>query len=285
MRRFHAEYIALACLVLGVSGVSGLDWPADAGLFRFGFGSQRQGFLKGVEFGLADSVVRATADGEPVFLAAERLPGGFPVPGKAMLAVAHNSGMMSIYTGLEPAPDLGRQLKVAAGDVVGYSRPAGSRLGMGYYLYDAKEQRFLNPVIALPTLPDDRPPVFRSASLRMDGIETPLEQNRTLRQGRYELILDLVDTTTAGGSSPAYEIRVTIDGSERVRRIYDGAWADEGRKFLFTANPVSESAHLLDDGRIRLGPFQFSRGRMVMTLAAFDYAGNRREVTYSLQIQ
>jgi hypothetical protein len=78
MRRFHAEYIALACLVLGVSGVSGLDWPADAGLFRFGFGSQRQGFLKGVEFGLADSVVRATADGEPVFLAAERLPGGIP---------------------------------------------------------------------------------------------------------------------------------------------------------------------------------------------------------------
>lgn len=285
MRRYHRGFISLVSLGLAVSSAFGMDWPADAGLFRFGFGSQRQGFLKGVEFGLADSVVRATADGDPVFLAVDRLPGGFPVPGRTLLAVAHNSGMMSIYTGLEPAPDLVHRPKVAAGDVLGYSRPIGTGLGMSYYFYDAREQRFLNPMVALPPLPDDRPPVFRSAMLRMDGIETPLEPNRTVRQGNYELILDLVDTTTAGGISPAYEIRVTINGSERVRRIYDGAWADAGRKLLFTSNPVTEASHLLDDGRISLGPFQFSRGRTVLTLAGFDYAGNRREVTYSLQIQ
>jgi hypothetical protein len=33
-----------------------------------------------------------------------KLPGGFPVAGKAMLAVAHDSGMMSIYTGLGTCP-------------------------------------------------------------------------------------------------------------------------------------------------------------------------------------
>jgi hypothetical protein len=289
MRRFYGSPIALVCLGLVAStafgSAFGLDWPADAGLFRFGFGSQRQGFLKGVEFGFTDSVVRATADGEPVFLAEDRLPGGFPVPGRAMLAVAHHSGMMSIYTGLEPAPDLSSRLRVVAGDILGYSRPAGSGLGMSYYFYDAREQRFLNPVVALSALPDDRPPVFRSAMVRMDGVEIPLESNRTLRQGSYELILDIVDTTTAGGISPAYEIRVTIDGSERVRHIYDAAWAEEGRKLLFTANPVNEASHLLSDGRIRLGPFQLSRGRSVLTLAAFDHAGNRRELTYSLQIQ
>ena len=254
-------------------------------LFRSGFGSQRQGFLKGVEFGLTDSVVRATTDGELVFLAVDSLPGGFPVPSRNMVAVAHSSGMMSIYAGLEPGLDLGQRLKVAAGDILGYSRPVGSGFGMSYFFYDAREQRFLNPVVALSALPDDRPPVFRSAMLRMDGVDVPLEPNRSFRQGAYELILDLVDTTSAGGISPAYEIRVTIDGSERVRRIYDGAWSDAGQKFLFTASPVIESSYLLDDGRIRLGPFQLSRGRSVITLAAFDYAGNRREVTYSLQIQ
>lgn len=285
MRRCYGSFIALLYFGLAVSGASGLDWPADAGLFRFGFGSQRQGFLKGVEFGLTDSVVRVTADGEPVFHAVDRLPGGFPVPGKTMVAIAHNSGMMSIYTGLEPGSDLGQRLKVAAGDVIGYSRPAGSGLGMTYFFYDAREQRFLNPVVALSALPDDRPPVFRSAMLRMDGIDTPLETNRTIRQGSYDLILDLVDTTPAGGVSPAYEVRVTIDGSERTRRIYDGAWAEAGHKLLFTSSPVHEISHLLDDGRIRLGPFQLSRGRSVISLAAFDYAGNRREVTYSLQIQ
>lgn len=285
MRRYHGKFFALASLGLAISGAFGLDWPADAGLFRFGFGSQRQGFLKGVEFGLADSVVRISADGEPVFLAVDRLPGGFPVPGKTMLAVAHNSGMMSIYTGLELAPDLDQRLEFTAGDVVGYSRPARSGFGMGYYFYDAREQRFLNPVIALPALPDERPPVFRSAMLRMDGVDVPLEQNRTFRQGSYEIILDIVDTSTSGGSSPAHEVRVTIDGSEQVRRIYDAAWADAGSRLLFTASPVNESSYLLADGRIRLGPFQFSRGRMVLNLAAFDYAGNRREVTYSLQIQ
>jgi hypothetical protein len=279
------SFVTLISLGLAVSGAFGLDWPADAGLFRFGFGSQRQGFLKGVEFGLADSIVRATADGEPVFLAVDRLPGGFPVPGKSMLAVAHSSGMMSIYTGLEPTADFGQVLEVAAGDVVGYSRPVTSGLGMTYFFYDAREQRFLNPVVALSALPDDRPPVFRSALLRLDGVDTPLEANRTVRQGSYDLVLDLVDTTPAGGMSPAYEIRVTIDGSERARRVYDGAWADTGRSLLFTSSPVNEASHLLDDGRIRLGPFQLSRGRSVLTLTAFDYAGNRRELTYSLQIQ
>lgn len=117
MRRYHGKFFALASLGLAISGAFGLDWPADAGLFRFGFGSQRQGFLKGVEFGLADSVVRISADGEPVFLAVDRLPGGFPVPGKTMLAVAHNSGMMSIYTGLELAPDLDQRLEFTAGEI------------------------------------------------------------------------------------------------------------------------------------------------------------------------
>lgn len=289
MRRYNSWLVALGILGLAVAGslnlAFGLDWPADTGLFRFGFGSQRQGFLKGVEFGLTDSVVRAVADGERVFLAVHSLPGGFPVPGGTMLAVAHHSGMMSIYTGLEPVPDLAAQLTMETGDIVGYSRPAGVGYGMSYYFYDAREQRYLNPVVAFPALPDDRPPVFRSAIMRMDGVDTPLEQNRILRQGSYELILDLADTTAAGGSSPAFEIRVSIDGSERVRRQYDAAWAEGGRKLLFTSNPVHENAHLLPDGRIRLGPFQLSRGRSVISLAAFDYTGNRRELTYSLQIQ
>lgn len=202
-----------------------------------------------------------------------------------MIAVAHDSGMMSIYTGLEPAPDLAERLAVRTGDVLGYSRPATAGLGMSYYFYDAREQRFLNPVVALPALPDERPPVFRSAVLRMDGVDTPLESNRSLRQGNYELVIEIVDSTAAGGISPPYEIRVTIDGVERVRRVYDGAWADAGKRLLFTASPVAESSHLLDDGRIRMGPFQLSRGRTVISLAAFDYAGNRREVSYSLLIQ
>jgi hypothetical protein len=156
---------------------------------------------------------------------------------------------------------------------------------MSYYFYDAREQRFLNPVVALPALPDDRPPLFRSVVLRMDGVDTPLESNRSLKQGSYELVLDSVDTTAAGGNSPPYEIRVSIDGVERVRRVYDGAWADDGKRLLFTASPVDEASHQLEDGRILLGSFQLTRGRTVISLAALDYAGNRREVTYSMLIQ
>jgi hypothetical protein len=285
MPRHRRVVSALIFLGLTVSGSFCLDWPSDAGLFRFGFGSQRQGFLKGVEFGLTDSVARATADGELVFLAMGKLPGGFPVAGKAMLAVAHDSGMMSIYTGLEPAPSLVERAAIRTGDVLGYSRPVTLGLGMVYYFYDVREQRFLNPVLALPGLPDERPPLFRSVVLRMGGVDTPLESNRNLRQGNYELVLDVVDTTAAGGSSPPYDIRVTIDGVERVRRVYDGTWADDGRRLLFTGSPVDEASHHLGDGRIRLGSFQLSRGRTVISLAAIDYAGNRREVTYSLLIQ
>ncbi|MGD9939585.1 MAG: hypothetical protein AB7T74_07270 [Clostridia bacterium] len=285
MPRYRNFVFALIFLGLTVFGAFCLDWPADAGLFRFGFGSQRQGFLKGVEFGLTDSVARATTDGELVFLAKDSLPGGFPVVGKAMLAVAHDSGMMSIYTGLEPASSLDALVHVRTGDVLGYSRPVTAGLGMSYYFYDAREQRFLNPVVALPALPDDRPPLFRSVVLRMDGVDTPLESNRSLKQGSYELVLDSVDTTAAGGNSPPYEIRVSIDGVERVRRVYDGAWADDGKRLLFTASPVDEASHQLEDGRILLGSFQLTRGRTVISLAALDYAGNRREVTYSMLIQ
>ena len=241
MSRIIRPFMMLAFLgAVGFVGFS-LDWPADAGLFRFGFGSQRQGFLKGVEFGLTDSVVRATADGELVFLATGKLPGGFPIAGKALLVVAHDSSMISIYTGLEPSPDLGERILVRTGDVLAYSRPAGSESGMSYFFYDAREERFLNPVVVLPALPDERSPVFRSVVLRTDGSDTPLEQNRSYRQGSYELILDVIDSSVTGGSSPPYEIRVSIDGMEQVRHVYDGAWADTGRKRLFTSSRNDEA--------------------------------------------
>jgi len=280
------QHVILLFLALAVISAFAFEWPLNAGSIRYGFGSFRDGFLKGTEFGAATSMVRAVAEGELTFIATgNSLPGGYPIQGGSMLSLAHAAEMMSVYTGMVP-DSISRYLaKVRAGDVLGRTPDAGTKVGARLFTYDGKERRFVNPLMVLPGVRDDSSPVIRSISLKNDGLEAKIEQARTIKQGIYDLILEAYDNSPAGEQSAPFEISVTIDGSVRARVVYDASWAKDGVPYIFGSAGLEEDAYLLGGNIVRFGPYVFARGRVVLSISVSDFAGNKREQTYSLSVQ
>ncbi len=282
----RAGILAVVVVTLLVLTVTAFEWPVDAGKFRYGFGSFRSGFLRGTEFGAAEGMVRATDDGELTFVATgTSLPGGYPIPGGTLLVVSHAADMMSIYAGLQRGSASSYLKNVKGGDILGRAAAVSAGRGVSFYTFDARARRFINPLILLPRIADDKPPAIRSAMLSLEGQELVIDQSRPVRQGLYHLLLDAFDTTPAGFMGAPFEVRVLLDGSERARVVYDGAWAASGRSLLFGATGLVEDTFQTADGRMRFGPFNLSSGRVILTIIVSDYAGNKREQTYSVSVQ
>ena len=284
MRR--SSIAALAILTAAIFAAAAFDWPIDGGKFRFGFGTPRGGFLRGMEFGSGDGLVRAADDGELAFVYdGPRLPGGYPLSGNSLLVLAHVSDISTIYVGMERGSVSSYLKNVRRGDVLGRSPESKAGRGTTVYAFDAKERRYINPLIIMPAQPDSKPPVVKSAALSADGVETVIDQATSVRQGSYDLLLDTYDVSPAGAQTAPYDIRVIIDGSERARVVYDAAWASSGASSLFGSRSTSEESFLTDDERIRFGPYALARGRVIVAVIVSDYAGNRREQSYSITVR
>ncbi len=278
--------LVIVVVTLLVLTATAFEWPADSGKFRYGFGSFRGGFLRGTEFGAAEGMVRAAADGELTFVATgTSLPGGYPIAGRSLVVVSHAADMMSIYAGLQRGSASSYLKNVQAGDILGRAVAVGTGRGVSFYTYDARARRFINPLILLPRIVDDKPPAIRSAMLSLEGQELVIDPFKPVRQGSYHLLLDAFDTTPAGSIGAPFEVRVLLDGSERARVVYDGAWATGGQSLLFGAAGLVEDSFQTADGRMRFGPFNLSSGRVILTIIVSDYAGNKREQTYSVSVQ
>jgi hypothetical protein len=283
VRRNQAILVILAIAVLSSFA---FDWPLNSGGFKYGFGAPRSGFLKGVEFGATPGMVRAVADGELTFVATgDHLPGGYPISGGSLISLAHPSDLISVYAGMAPDSISRYLIKVRAGDVLGRSADGGSAQGMHLFTYDGKERRFVNPLMVLPNLRDDAAPVIRAISVKNEGIESRLEQGRTIRQGTYDVIIEAYDLSPGGEPSAPFEMSLTMDGSVRARVVYDASWAKEGKAYLFGSTGLVESTYMLDGNRVRFGPYVFPRGRLVLSATVSDFVGNKREQTYSLSVQ
>lgn len=287
MPRSLIRTASIACAALtAVVLATAFEWPADAGAYRLGFGTPKRGLLRGVELRAADGVIKAAADGELTFVVeSTSLPGGYPVSWGGMVVLSHASDMTTIYSGLQRGSISSYLKNVRKGDILGSPSTAHTDRGIMFYTFDAKERRFINPLIVMPSLGDDKAPVVRSAALSLDGVESSLDQPRPVRQGAYWLLVDAIDMSPAGIPSAPFEVRAFIDGTERGRIVYDAVWAAGGSALLFGVKGLREDAFLSSDGRMRFGPFSLPRGRAVMTITVSDYAGNTREQTYSVSVQ
>lgn len=280
--------LAGGCALALAAAAFAFDWPDEAGRYRYGFGSYRGGFLLGTEYGAEDGLVKAAADGELVFAAAgDALPGGYPLAGGSLAAMTHASDIMTLYSGMEQQTMSAYLRVVRKGDVLGKgikAGPASRARGTVAYVFDTKERRYINPLILMPALPDDKPPAIRSVSLESEAGEVELDKHKTVRQGSYRVVLEAVDASPAGASSAPFELRVLVDGSERTRVVYDAAWASSGERLLFGASMLPEEECFSSEGRLRLGPYSLARGKVVITVVATDFSGNRRELTYPISV-
>ena len=98
--------------------------------------------------------------------------------------------------------------------------------GIVFQVYDHRAGSWVNPLLVLPPLADDKPPVIRSLALSRADKVYVLGETASVPQGMYKVSVDVADPAnsswTVGPLAP-YAIRISIDGVEAMKDVFDAA--------------------------------------------------------------
>jgi hypothetical protein len=269
-----------------------MDWPLAPPRLAATFGTFAKGrVVAGVELAADDGLVRSAEDGEISFILEEgSRPAGMPMPLGSFVIVEHQKGMAAVYSHLAPGT-LSRYLpKSKAGDILGKPGSSGWVEGSGllFQVFDRRAGTWVNPLLVLPPLADDKPPIIRSLALSRSDKTYILGETGALPQGTYRISVDVADPADSSwvlAPLAPYVIRLSIDGVETTKYVFDVARGSGGKLFLFALSPVSASALRTRDGRYSLTERLFSRGRTAIEVQVEDAAGNKRSASWTLLVE
>jgi hypothetical protein len=279
--------IAIAC-----APASAMDWPLAPPRFAANFGTYAKGrVIAGAAFASEEGLVRSAEDGEIAFAVEEGSnPSGLPMPLGSFAVVEHQRGMAAVYSHLAPGTLATRVPKLRSGDPIGRPGHSGWVEGSGllFQLFDRRAGAWVNPLLVLPRLADDKPPVIRSLALSGGGKAYVLGATSSLPQGTYRVsadIADPADSSWAAGPLAPYSIRLSIDGVESAKYVFDTARGSGGKLFLFADSSVRADALKTPEGRYILVERLFSRGRVTIEVRVEDAAGNRRSASWTFLVE
>jgi len=286
--------LAVTLAVLACAAASGyaMDWPLSPPRFAATFGTFAKGrVIVGAALSADGGLVRSSEDGEIAFAAEDGShPAGLPMPLGSFAVVEHQRGMAAVYSHLAPGTLSTRVKKLKSGDAIGRPGRSGWIEGSGvlFQVFDRRAGTWVNPLLLLPPLADDKPPVIRSLALSRDGKTYVLGEASSLPMGTYRVSADVVDSTGspwAIGPLAPYSIRLSIDGVETVKYVFDVAKGSGGKLNFFAVSPIAADDLRTSAGRYLLVERLFSRGRVTMEIRAEDAAGNRRSSSYTFLVE
>jgi hypothetical protein len=287
-----ARIAAIAIFALVAGGAGALDWPLPEASVSATFGTTAKGRLvTGVALAASGGLVRSSEEGEIVFTAEEGLsPSGLPMALGSFVIVEHRREMSGVYSHLAPGSVSDYLRSVRSGDILGRVGVSGWTEGEGlcFQIFDRKERRWVNPLLLLPPLDDDSPPVIRSLSLLRDGKAYQLGASARVSQGTYALVLETSDISdaawTAGPLAP-HSVRLSMNGEVVAKAIFDVAGESRGELVFFSSEPRSATAIRGGEGRYILAERLLTRGRVVFEAVVEDAAGNRRSASWTVAVE
>jgi hypothetical protein len=282
---------ALALIAASGAAVA-LDWPISPPRLAATFGTPAAGRLvSGVCLASEDGLVRSSEKGELSFCVEEGShPAGMPMPLGTFVVVEHGGGIAAVYAHLARGTASSYLSSVEAGAILGRSGATGWSEGSGalFEVFDRKEGSWVNPLLVLPPLADDKPPIIRSLALSRGGSIFVLGSRSTIPQGSYVVSADVADPAdspwTAGPLAP-YILRLSVDGVEIARKVFDVARGRDGELAFFSREPSPASGLRTVEGRWVLGDRLLSRGRVSFDLRVEDAVGNKRSSTWTISVE
>jgi hypothetical protein len=293
VRASVARRLSLAA-VLALAGIAAwaMDWPLAPPRLAATFGTFAKGrVVAGVELAADEGLVRSAEDGEISFILEEGArPAGMPMPLGSFVIVEHQKGMAAVYSHLAPGTLSTYLPKSKAGDILGKPGSSGWVEGSGllFQVFDRRAGTWVNPLLVLPPLADDKPPIIRSLALSRSDKTYVLGETGALPQGTYRISVDVADPADSSwvlAPLAPFIIRLSIDGVETTKYVFDVARGSGGKLSLFALSPVNASALRTRDGRYSLTERLFSRGRTAIEVQVEDAAGNKRSVSWTLLVE
>jgi len=291
-RRRLSSVAAIIALAVSAGTVHSMDWPLSPPRLAATFGTFAKGrLIAGIALSSDDALVRSAEDGELSFMMEEgsRI-GVLPAPLGSLVVIEHQSGMATLYSHLAPDSLSPVRTKPKKGDILGKSGTSGWIEGPGalFQIFDRRVDSWVNPLLVLPALADDKPPVVRSLALSRGDKTYVLGETASLPQGTYKVSVDVADppdsSWTAAALAP-FIISLSIDGVEAVKDVFDVIKGVKGEFFLFSLTPAPVGGLRTLEGRYNLTERLFTRGKTAIALRVEDAAGNKRSVSWTIVVE
>jgi murein DD-endopeptidase MepM/ murein hydrolase activator NlpD len=287
---------ALAQLLIAISLAGGsafaMDWPLAPPRLAATFGTFAKGrVVTGVALTGDAGLVRSSDEGEIAFALEEGAhPAGLPTPLGSFVVVAHQKDMTAVYSHLARGTISTYLRKARQGDILGKPGSSGWIEGVGllFQVYDRRAGAWVNPLLVLEPLADDKPPVIRSLALSRGDKTYALGETGSVPQGRYRISTDVADPPDAAwtvGLLAPFAIRLSVDGAETAKGVFDVAKAREGVLELFAQSPVPARELRTREGRYALDERLFTRGRATIEVRVEDAAGNKRSASWTIVVE
>lgn len=227
-----------------------------------------------------DDQILAGRDGELLFMQkGGTSPCGLPGAAGQAVAIAHEDGFVSLYTGLSPRPDLEKKSVLAAGDPLGSPGMAGRRASLS--IFDRAVSSWVNPVILMAGSGETARPRIDEIAVVSGKSEFLPEGKKSdeirILQGNYSIAIAARDSPTRSGVlSGLSRMKIVLDGQVVEDRGFDAAVVGaDGLSFL--GLPAPSSGAIDRKGRYILGKRLISSGIHTLDVIVYDFSGNTAE--------
>jgi len=289
MRKSALSAVLLLALVPAFAPA--LDWPVDRKIVAGTFGGYRDGrFNDGLDIGGGEQDVRAVLPGEVVFRYDENgdyssIPRGLG----SFVALYHDGSVETIYSHLKKGSLDPSRPRYAAGERLGVAGDTGYTDGIQLHVtvYDLETASSVNPLTLLPPVADNQMPVIRKVYLSTGDVMEPLDNGSKVPAGRAEIIAeayDLRQDVKFHWPIAPYSARLTFDGKELWKAVFDSLQAVDGR-FTISATQLSVDTAYTRDGLLKCGTAELRPGSSRLILSVRDFAGNEttKEISFTVR--
>ncbi len=269
-----------------------LEWPVVKPEIKSQFGQET---AYSVERGLileGEPTVRTAGDGILLTIISESSNmTGFPSTlGNAVL-MSHDDGLVSIYGNLKDTNRISGRVQIEKNTVLSTTGKTawGNRENICIFqIMDQKQEVFLNPLLLLPPVEDNRSPVIKNVFLESaSGQVFETGNPRRLRSGTYKIYALITDTYTRNPVELApFRISVIINGIESISVPFETLRETGGMLVPKVTPPYLDGTVPLynKDGFIYAGDVSLTRGRTEITVSARDFSGNERASVVMVQV-
>lgn len=281
----------MVLLLVYSAALCAMDWPAQNAIMarNFGFNEQGRPVLGTVFEGEGQAL--AAGSGEIIFSrSADNRACRLPSPLGAWTAVDHGDGLISIYSRHEHTGGERQTVQVEQGEEIAASGISGWSRAKGFYfvLYDRRERRWVNPSMVINPLPDTRPPQILGVEVRdAQGTLMNANQLRNLKQGRYAISVNAIDTRLNPRESPIAPHRIicSVNGTEIGSLQFETISARDGvlmvyRNGLVPAKQVYSRFPAFEAGEVHL-----NQGQVLLELIVQDLTGNSHSVLSRMAVE
>jgi len=291
MKNMIFVFVLSLFFYLAVSTSYSFEWPVKNPQIVSTFGSMAgKSYNKGIEIFSSSEAVSPIEAGEVVLRCSEYAKGvhDLPSPLGNLMVLQHERGIQSIYGHLAsptmedvPFYDITDQL-----GIIGSSGTIEARL-LQLQLIDSEVNRYVNPLLSLPSIGDTSEPQLNGVSLSSAKGSFPLESTITIPQGRYGLSVNTFDERSAGGAvhrMAPYSIKVYINGEAKDSLSFESLTIRDWSA-VPTAPPALEAAQLYSGPwEFQLGDVTLQPGEAAVEIFVNDFSGNEAIQTYRIEV-